>query len=275
MSTLRRSLAALALVPGLALLGAAAPAAAAGDDNTAVAVNTEDGASVFRLAFSVRRVANGVVDQTNSAYALASCTECQTVALAFQVVLANGDVDVAVPENRAVAYNDQCAECVTYASAMQIVLGFDGPVRFTPEGYQRLAVLHQSLRRLEERAAELTLPQLNAEVQAAKAELVAILEQELVEIETGPSNEGDAGTAGATDPVGGSGEVTTTSSTAPGSTTTAPGSVATSTTTAPSPTSSSPNSSTTSTTTSTAGSSTTTTTTVESGSSTTTTTGEP
>ena len=271
MSTLRRSLAALVLVPGLSLLGAAAPAAAAGgDDNTAVAVNTEDGASVFRLAFSVRRVANGVVDQTNSAYALASCTECQTVALAFQVVLANGDVDVAVPENRAVAYNDQCAECVTYASAMQIVLGFDGPVRFTAEGYQRLAALHRSLRQLEERAAGLTLPQLNAEVQAAKAELVAILEQELVEIETGPRNEGDDGAAGDPDPADGSGESTTTSSTAPGSTTTStPGSVTTSTTTVPSSTSS-----TTSTTTSTGGSSSTTTTTVEPASTTTTTAGD-
>ena len=80
MSTPRRFLLALALLPALLVLPAA-PAAAAGgtgDDNTAVAVNTEDGASVFRLAFSIRRVANGVIDETNSAYALASCTDCQT-----------------------------------------------------------------------------------------------------------------------------------------------------------------------------------------------------
>ena len=254
-----------------ALALSAAPAGAddapGGGDNAAVAVNTDDGASLFRLAFSVRIVANGVVDETNSAYALASCTDCQTVALAFQVVLVHGDVDVAVPENRAVAYNDQCAECVTYASATQIVLGFDGPVRFTADGHRRLAAVRRSLRQLEERAAGLTLPQLNAEVQAAKSELVAILEQELVEIETGPKKDGTAGDA---DPHG-SGEPSTTSSTSPGlsTTSTSKGLTTTSATTAPSPTTS-----TTTTTTSTGGSSSTTTTTAEPVSTTTTTAGE-
>ena len=180
----------MALLPAV-LIVPAAPAASAegatGDDNTAVAVNTEDGASVFRLAFSVRQVANGVVDETNSAYALASCTDCQTVALALQIVLALGDVDIAVPHNVAVAYNDQCAECVTYASATQIVLGFDRPSHFTADGRQRLAALYQTLRSLEERAPTMSVTELNAVVQAAKAELVAILQEELVEFPPRPS----------------------------------------------------------------------------------------
>ena len=140
--TTRRFLVALLLAaaPVLAVL---APAAAG--DNTAVAVNTEDGASVFRLAFSVRMVANGVIDEKNTAYALASCTDCQTVALAFQVILVWNNPDVVVPENVALAYNDQCVECLTYASATQIVLGFDGPVRFTDEGRRRLNELLKSL----------------------------------------------------------------------------------------------------------------------------------
>jgi putative peptide zinc metalloprotease protein len=260
MSTLRRSLAVLALLPGLLFFGAAP--AAADDDNTAVAVNTEDGASVFRLAFSVRHVANGVIDETNSAYALASCTDCQTIALAFQVVLAHGDVDVAVPENRAVAYNDQCVECVTYASAMQIVLGFDGPVRFTAEGQRRLAALHKTLRQLEERAATLTVTQLNAEVQAAKAELVAILEQELVKIETGPAEDRDEDTSGDVGAENVESEPSTTSSTGPaGATTTSTPRGATTTTALTTATSAT--TSTTSMTTSTNGSSSTTTTTAE------------
>ncbi|HKY75279.1 MAG TPA: hypothetical protein VJS45_04005 [Acidimicrobiia bacterium] len=247
MRSSRRFLLALALLPGLVLLPAA-PAAADGngDDNTAVAVNTEDGASVFRLAFSIRRVANGVIDETNSAYALASCTECQTVAVAFQIVLALGDVDVAVPENRAVAYNDQCAECVTYASAAQIVLGFDRLARFTADGRQRLAALQQMLRSLEERAPTLTVTELNAAVQAAKAELVAILEQELVEVPGPSSGSGDApgnagndpaATTGASSsdstPTDGDGTTTTTSS-EPSTATSS--STATTTTTEPAPT---------------------------------------
>ena len=186
----RRALAS-ALVAIVLLAGA--PEAGAqertGDDNLAVAVNTQDGASVFRLAFSIRRVADGVVDQTNTAVALASCSDCQTVALAFQVVLVRGDADVVAPENLALAYNEQCVECVTYASATQIVLGFDGNVRFTSDGYRRLTALHKTLRELEGRAAELSLVELNAEVQAAKAELLDILATQTVVQEPAPPEE--------------------------------------------------------------------------------------
>ena len=260
MSFPRRFLFALALLPGLVLLPAA-PAAAGGngDDNTAVAVNTEDGASIFRLAFSIRRVANGVIDETNSAYALASCTECQTVALAFQVVLALGDVDVAVPENRAVAFNDECAECVTYASATQIVLGFDQLARFTAEGRQRLTALRETLRSLEEQAPTMSVTELNAAVQAAKAELVAILEEELVEVPAPPPESAGAPDSGEVDPAG--------STTAP-STTTSPADAGAPTTTTSEVSTTTTSSTTTTTTTDSAP---TTTTTIEPPSSTTTT----
>lgn len=210
MTPARRFLLALliASAPVLAVSGTAAADDAPGaDDNAAVAVNTEDGASVFRLAFSVRMVANGVIDERNIAYALASCTDCQTVALAFQVVLVWNDPNVAVPENIAVAYNDQCVECLTYASATQIVLGFDGPVRFTDEGRRLINELLKSLQSLEKRIGELSVTELNAEVQAAKADLLAILSTELVPADEEP-------TASATT------SSTTTSSTVPESSTT-------------------------------------------------------
>jgi putative peptide zinc metalloprotease protein len=175
----RRLLAAIA-ISLLTLAGAPTAHAQSSDDNAAVAVNTEDGASVFRLALSVRFVANGVVDQSNTAAALASCTDCQTVALAFQVVLVRGDADVVVPENQAVAYNDQCVECVTYASATQIVLGFDGHVRLTGDGRQRIGEWYRALQGLEDQVATMTVAELNAAVQAAKQELIDILNTELV-----------------------------------------------------------------------------------------------
>lgn len=208
MITLRR-IAATALVALLLLLGA--PAAGAqertGDDNIAVAINTEDGATIFRLAFSIRRVADGVVDQTNTAVALASCTDCQTVALAFQVVLVRGDADVVTPENLALAYNEECVECVTYASATQIVLGFDGNVHFTSDGYRRLTALYKSLRELEDQAGDLTLVELNAEVHAAKQELIDILSTELVEVPTPP--ESTSANSNSTTTTEGDGEVGT------------------------------------------------------------------
>ena len=212
---IRRFLFALVLAVGAFAAPAAADDAPGGDDNAAVAVNTEDGASVFRLAFSIRQVSDDVVDQTNTAYALASCTDCQTVALAFQVVLVRGDADVVVPENTAVAYNEQCVECLTYASATQIVLGVDGPVHFTADGRQRLADLQRALRDLEDQVGEMTAAELHTAVSAAKEELIAILGEELVE--SGPPPRDEA--------------TTTTSSTSTTSTTEPPASSSTTSTT--------------------------------------------
>ena len=216
MNRFRTFLAVLAL-PTALIISAASSASAddapGGDSTSAVAVNTEDGASLFRLAFSIRQVADGLVDQDNSAYALASCADCQTVALAFQVVLVNGDADTVVPENRAVAYNDECVDCLTYASATQVILGYDGPVRFTADGRRRLHALRQSLLELETRIAELSPAELQASVSAAKAELLAILDEELVEA-------GSAAT-GPDEPATTTSLPSTTTTTA-GSTTTAP-----------------------------------------------------
>jgi putative peptide zinc metalloprotease protein len=153
-----------------------------GDSNLAVALNTTDGASVFRLAFAVRSVAGGAVDQTNTAIALASCTACTTVALAFQVLLVFDDVTSITPENRATAVNVACRACVTFASATQIILGFDQPMTLTEEGAQRLAEVHSSLLRLEQTAASLDADALAEAVAEAKEELVAILEEELVPV---------------------------------------------------------------------------------------------
>ena len=91
-------------------------------DNQALAVNTVDGSDVYEVAFALVWVTDGAaVDHRNEAYALASCSDCRTVAVAFQVVLTLGDVDVAVPENIAAAVNYQCERCESYAMAVQLV----------------------------------------------------------------------------------------------------------------------------------------------------------
>ena len=154
-----------------------------GDDNLALAVNTQDGASVFRLAFAVRSIAGGVVDQTNTATALASCTACSTVALAFQVLLIFDDPSALTPENRATAINVACQACLTFAAATQIILGFDMPMALTEEGERRIAEVHQSLLSLEERADSLDETALAEAVATAKEEIVAILQEELVPVD--------------------------------------------------------------------------------------------
>ena len=91
--------------------------------NQALAVNTEDGSVVYDVAVALVWVKDGeVVDNRNEAYALASCTSCTTVAVAFQVVLVIGQSDVVTPINVAVAANGNCIQCVTTALAIQLVV---------------------------------------------------------------------------------------------------------------------------------------------------------
>ena len=58
--------------------------------------------------------------------------DCRTVAVAFQVVLLVGSVDVVVPQNVAVAVNYACVRCVTQALATQLVVSLPGPL--SPDG---------------------------------------------------------------------------------------------------------------------------------------------
>jgi putative peptide zinc metalloprotease protein len=147
-------------------------------DNAAVAINTKDGTSIFRIAFKIVRVNQEVVDQSNAAVAFASCIECQAIAVAFQVVLVFSDPDVVTPENLAIAVNYECESCVAFASAYQFVLGTGGPVHFTAEGNRRLAAIRHRLQEL--RKGDLTLDQLVAELEQINGELADILANEVV-----------------------------------------------------------------------------------------------
>jgi putative peptide zinc metalloprotease protein len=91
-------------------------------DNQALAVGDKDGATTYDVAYAVVTISDGSpVTNANQAFALASCTRCTTVAVAFQVVLVVGQADVVVPVNTAVAGNASCVSCVTTALAVQLV----------------------------------------------------------------------------------------------------------------------------------------------------------
>ena len=106
-----------------------------GSDNGAVAVNTRDNSFVFQFAFKVTRAGGDVVDAANGAAAVASCSYCETVAVAIQVVLVTGDPSTFTPTNVALAYNQGCNECTTLADAFQFVFGTGGlPAHLTAAG---------------------------------------------------------------------------------------------------------------------------------------------
>lgn len=89
----------------------------------ALAVNTSDGKVTYDVAYSLVTVRDGApVTNTNSAFALASCRACTTVAVSFQIVLIVGQTKSIVPINVAGALNVNCPACITTAIADQIVV---------------------------------------------------------------------------------------------------------------------------------------------------------
>jgi putative peptide zinc metalloprotease protein len=172
----------IALILAAVLCGltfaAVKPASAHAQDNAAVAINTKDGTSIFRVAFKIARVNKEIVDNTNAAVAWASCTDCQAIAVAFQIVLIFSDPEVVTPTNIALAVNWECEACVAFAAAFQWVLTTDGPIHFTPAGHRALAEVRKRLHEL--RKTDLTLEELIAELQELAAIIRDVLANETV-----------------------------------------------------------------------------------------------
>jgi len=181
-----------ALLAGVVALTLAWPSAALAADNTAIAVNTKDGTTLFKVSFKIVRVNQDVVDNGNAAVAISSCTDCQSVAAAYQIVLVFSDPSVVAPVNLALAENVDCLECLAFAAAQQWVLGTGGPVHFTAEGNQALADIKQRLHDLA--GQDLTLDQLRAELQEIANEIMGVLAHQLVPAGNPGGNSNDSGT---------------------------------------------------------------------------------
>jgi hypothetical protein len=117
---------------------------------------------------------------------------------------------VVTPINAAIALNEECTACTTVALAYQYVLGVGQPLRFTPEGRKRIAAIRKEFKRLER--SGLPLEEILARVNELRAELVDVLNTELVVAGGDPGQPGgdqaageDGGpqTAGGTGPEGG------------------------------------------------------------------------
>lgn len=197
-------------VPLLALalaLSLAAPALAA-KDNAAIAINNEDGSSLFRFAFDIHRTMNSVIDETNIALSYASCEGCQTVAVAIQIVLVSSSPDSVVPENVAISINEECVSCETMASAYQFVVGTGGKTKLDKAGRKQIKDIRKAFYDLAKEAEGGTLT--NAQIEARLIPLVdqikSVLDTNVVPIDTpeeddvegqdGEGTDGQDGTSG-------------------------------------------------------------------------------
>jgi hypothetical protein len=95
--------------------------------------NTEDGRFKARASIKLHRITNDDIDPVNIAFAQGRCTDCQTIAVAVQVVLYQRGARSVQPQNIALAANVGCTRCVTVARAIQYVIPVDDPKEVSAE----------------------------------------------------------------------------------------------------------------------------------------------
>ena len=165
---------------GFALAGPV-PAHATGGDNVVVAVNTKDGRFLYRVRLIVKPSHGDVVDDANVAVAVASCSECQTVAVAVEGLLVFSDPSIFTPTNLAIAMNVDCSFCATLASAYQFLVQVDGPAHLSGAGHHAVAQIRAELEAV--RHEGLTIWEIQARVDELAQQLLNVL---LTEVESPP-----------------------------------------------------------------------------------------
>jgi putative peptide zinc metalloprotease protein len=158
----------------------AVTAGGGGGDNVAAAVNTKDGKTVVALAIKIVQTDSSIVDPVNAAVAVASCSDCQTVAIALEGVLVIGSPEVFTPTNIALAINSECSNCQTLAAAYQTVVQNDTRVRISGEGRREIAAIRQELNAL--RNSDLDLATVRQRVDAAAGRFLNVLQTQVYPI---------------------------------------------------------------------------------------------
>jgi putative peptide zinc metalloprotease protein len=142
-------------------------------DNQALAVNTTDGSVKYDVSFSLVWADGSTALNKNEAYAFASCTDCRTVAVAFQVVLLAGQVDVVVPQNLSGAVNYACVRCVTEALATQLVVTVPGAL--TDAQNAQLDAVWKQLQAFGAHIQDVPLAELQSRLDQFKQQILAIV----------------------------------------------------------------------------------------------------
>lgn len=98
-----------------------------GRTNIVQVKNSTDGRLRVRGSAVYNRVGGSNVAPVNAAYAESTCVDCQSVAVAIQVVVYRRGANSVTPTNQAIALNNSCTRCVTVARAIQYVIPVEDP----------------------------------------------------------------------------------------------------------------------------------------------------
>jgi putative peptide zinc metalloprotease protein len=120
-----------------------------GGTNVVQLVNLSDATYRARASVQLGRIGGHNVRPVNLAFARATCTDCQTLAVAFQVSIYRRGASEVTPQNAAVAVNAGCLRCVTAAWAVQYVIPVDDMSQIPPEVGRLTRAMDAALREIE------------------------------------------------------------------------------------------------------------------------------
>ena len=133
--------------------------------NQVVADNSEDKRFLARSSIKFRKLKTNEIAPVNIAFAQGKCTDCQTIAVAVQVIVYKRGATNVQPQNVALAANVGCTRCVTIARAIQYVIPVDD-FDNVPDNVKRLVHrLDQELHYFEQVRS---IDELNSDAAAAR-----------------------------------------------------------------------------------------------------------
>jgi putative peptide zinc metalloprotease protein len=108
-----------------------------GGNNVVTVRNHSDGKMRVRGRIRLAELHGSRAEPINAAFAYASCTDCETFAVALEIALIAPGATTIAPENHARAINYQCERCATVARALQYAFVVDDP-SIVPDNVNRL-----------------------------------------------------------------------------------------------------------------------------------------
>ncbi len=143
---------------------------AAGGANVVQVRNSMDGRLRFGAKSQVSRVNGLQMEAANVALAYASCANCQTYAVALQIVLYSSGARVVAPQNAAVALNAGCSGCYTVARAIQYAIPVGDSTQIPDRVTQMDQQFNQQLRDIAQASGTLTVADVDARLDAVIGE---------------------------------------------------------------------------------------------------------
>jgi hypothetical protein len=164
---------------GLVPMGAQADeAAGTGPDNVVWVTTTGANARDQQSGFQVGLYDGNDLRSVNVARSESrDCTDCRTVAVAVQAVIATDKPQTVAPTNAALAINERCERCTTYAYAWQYVVTTDRKIRPSRRARARIADIREEIDGVAK--SDLAPADLDARLNDLTAQFKATIDAEL------------------------------------------------------------------------------------------------